>query len=59
MLCTHGENTGNVIHTRLLDLFQFVSNFIDAKEGMTPTMREGITDHIWTWREFLTYHFQL
>lgn len=46
-------------HTRLLDLFQFVSNFIDAKEGMTPTMREGITDHIWTWREFLTYHFQL
>lgn len=46
-------------HTRLLDLFQFVSNFIEAKEGMTPTMREGITDHIWTWREFLTYHFQL
>jgi hypothetical protein len=42
-----------------MDLFQFVSNFIEAKEGTTPAMREGSTDHIWTWREFLTYHFQL
>lgn len=48
-----------VAHTRLMDLFQFVNNFIDAKEGMTPAMREGITDHIWTWQEFLTYHYQL
>jgi hypothetical protein len=48
-----------VAHTRLMDLFQFVSNFIEAKEGTTPAMREGSTDHIWTWREFLTYHFQL
>lgn len=48
-----------VAHTRAMDLFQFVSNFIDVKGGTTPAMREGITDHVWTWREFLTYHFQL
>lgn len=42
-----------------LNMFQFMSNFIDAKKGTTPAMKEGITDHIWTWREFLTYHIQL
>lgn len=46
-------------HTRVMDLFRFVSNFIDAKEGTTPAMREGIMGHVWAWREFLTYHLQL
>ena len=46
-------------HIRAMDLFQFASNFIDAKRGMTPAMREGITDRVWNWQEFLTYHFQL
>lgn len=48
-----------VAHTRLLDLFQFANNCIDAKEGMTPAMREGSTDPVWTWQEFLTDHYQL
>ncbi len=42
-----------------LNVFQFVSNFIEHKGGETPAMKEGITDHVWTWREFLTYHIQL
>lgn len=42
-----------------LNIFQFVNNFIDAKKGKAPAMREGITDHIWTWKEFLNYSFQL
>ncbi len=46
-------------HIRAMDLFQFASNFIDVKGGMTPAMREGITDRVWKWQEFLTYHFQL
>ena len=46
-------------HIRAIDIFQFASNFIEPKKGMTPAMREGITDRIWTWKELLTYHFQL
>jgi IS1 family transposase len=42
-----------------LNMFQFMSNFIDAKERGTPAMIEGLTDHAWTWREFLCYHIQL
>jgi len=42
-----------------LNMFQFMSNFIDAKKGITPAMKEGITDHRWTWGEFLTYSIQL
>jgi len=33
-----------------------VSNVIEHKGGETPAMKEGITDHVWTWRKFLTYH---
>ena len=44
-------------HIRAMDIFQFASNFIEPKNGMTPAMREGITDRIWTWKELLTYHF--
>jgi hypothetical protein len=29
-------------------MFQSMNNFIGAKKGTTPAMREGITDHIWT-----------
>ncbi|MFA7073371.1 MAG: IS1 family transposase, partial [Methanoculleus sp.] len=35
------------------------SNFVEGKGGETPAMKEGITDHVWTWQEFLTYHIQL
>jgi hypothetical protein len=41
-------------HIRAMDIFQFASNFIEAKKGMAPAMREGITDRIWTWKELLT-----
>lgn len=44
-----------------LDLFQFVNNFIDLKKNKrkTPAMIEKISDHIWTWGEFLSHHIQL
>ena len=47
-----------VAYVGALNVFQFMSNFIDAKKGTTPAMKEGITDNIWTWTEFLTYHIQ-
>jgi len=42
-----------------LNMFQFMNNFMDSKRSTTPAMRESITDHVWTWAEFLTYHIQL
>lgn len=43
-----------------LNLFQFMNNFIDLKRNRkTPAMIEEITDHVWSWREFLSYHIQL
>ena len=43
-----------------LNLFQFMNNFIDLKRNRkTPAMIEGITDHVWSWMEFLSYHIQL
>lgn len=42
-----------------LNLFQFVSNFMDIKEGQTPIMREGLFEKPWTEHDFLNYHFQL
>lgn len=42
-----------------LNMFQFMNNFIDAKKGTTPAMREGMTDHAWTWGEFLSHSIQL
>jgi len=42
-----------------VNMFQFMSNFIDAKKGTTPAMREEVTDHIWTWGEFMSYSIQL
>ncbi len=46
-------------HVRAMDRILFTNNFFDAKGGVTPAMQEGITDRIWTWPEFLTYHYQL
>jgi len=44
-----------------LNLFQFVNNFIDLKKNnlKTPAMIEKISDHVWTWGEFLSHHIQL
>ena len=44
-----------------LDLFQFVNNFIDLKKNKrkTPAMIEKISDHVWSWGEFLSHHIQL
>jgi len=42
-----------------LNMFQFMNNFSDAKKGTTPAMREGITDHVWAWGEFLRDSIQL
>lgn len=38
------------------EYLSILSNFIEHKEGETPAMREGSTDHVWTWKEFLRYH---
>ena len=42
-----------------LNIFQFVSNFMDIKDGQTPLMREGLVEKPWNEDNFLTYHFQL
>jgi IS1 family transposase len=51
-------------HIGKINVFQFANNFMDLKRekwehgGMkmrTPAIIEGITEHIWTWREFLEY----
>jgi IS1 family transposase len=40
-----------------LNMFQFMNNFIDLKKNrMTPAMIEKISDHAWTWGEFLSQH---
>lgn len=44
---------------RALNVLQFVSNFIERKGDETPAMKESITDHAWTWREFIRHHIQL
>jgi len=46
-----------------INIFKFANNFIDLKmeriglktiKMRTPAMIEGIADHAWTWKEFLT-----
>lgn len=40
-----------------IELFQFYWNFMNEfKKGKSPAMMEGLTDHVWTWHEFLTWH---
>jgi hypothetical protein len=41
-----------------LSTFQFSSNFMDSKDGMTPMMKEDFTDQAWTSELFLNHHFQ-
>ncbi len=41
-----------------LDLFQFYWNFLNNFQRMgSPAMLEGIQDHVWSWDEFLHYHY--
>lgn len=42
-----------------LNMFQFMNNFIDLKKKLTPAMIEGLTDHAWSWNDFLSHHIQL
>lgn len=37
----------------ILSIFQAYHNFIDARRGVTPCMKEGISDYIWTWGKLL------
>ena len=41
-----------------LSTFQFVTNFMDTKDGNSPMMIEGITDKPWDATMFLNYHYQ-
>ena len=41
-----------------LGFFQFHWNWMDPLPcKKTPMMIENLSDHIWTWKEFLLYHF--
>ncbi|MDO9538270.1 MAG: hypothetical protein Q7J68_08125 [Thermoplasmata archaeon] len=41
-----------------LHLLQFYWNFINNfKRGTSPAMMEGVADHVWSWHEFLMYHY--
>ncbi len=41
-----------------IHLFQFYWDFINEfKRGTSPGMLEGLTYHLWSWQEFLMYHF--
>lgn len=36
-----------------LDIFQLYRNFIWARKGKTPAMKEGIIDKVWTWKKII------
>jgi len=41
-----------------LHLFQFYWDFMNNfRRNSSPAMLEGLTDHLWTWHDFLLYHF--
>jgi IS1 family transposase len=41
-----------------LHVFQFYWDFINEfKRGVSPAMIEGISDRLWSWDDFLTYHY--
>ena len=43
-----------------VELIQFHWNFMDPlHDKMTPAMIESLSDHIWSWDEFLMYHYAL
>ncbi|MFH1440139.1 MAG: hypothetical protein ABIG89_06220, partial [Candidatus Woesearchaeota archaeon] len=35
-----------------LEIFSIQHNFIEAKKGETPAMKEGLIDKKWTWNDF-------
>jgi len=35
-----------------LEIFSIQHNFIEAKKGMTPAMKEGLVNKKWTWYDF-------
>lgn len=37
----------------ILSIFQTYHNLIDARKGLTPCMKEGISNYIWTWGKLL------
>ena len=37
----------------ILSIFQAYHNLIDARKGLTPCMKEGISYQIWTWGKLL------
>lgn len=37
----------------ILSIFQAYHNLVDARNGETPCMKEGISNHIWTWGKLL------
>ena len=41
-----------------LHLFQCYWDFMNEfKRNTSPAMMEGLTSHLWTWQDFLMYHF--
>ena len=41
-----------------LELIQFHWNFMNPlHDMMTPAMIESLSDHLWSWDDFLLYHF--
>lgn len=48
----------NIQLENALSLFQFYWNFMNEfKRKTSPGMMEEMTDHIWSWDEFLTFNF--
>jgi len=43
-----------------IDLFQFYWNFMnDFKRGESPAIMEGLSNHLWSWHEFLMFHYAI
>lgn len=43
-----------------LEFMQFYWNMMHTLPNkLTPAMMESISDHIWTWDEFLSYHYAI
>jgi hypothetical protein len=41
-----------------IELFQFYWDFINEfKRDKSPAMLEGLSKHIWTWHDFLMFHY--
>lgn len=41
-----------------IQIFQFYWDFVNEfKRGTSPAMLEGLTDHLWSWHDFLMHHY--